>query len=298
MKKFLGIFLIMCIIAGCSETQSDSSYMIYTDITEPQTTAEIITEVVITKPSEEKLLSSSGKNYIYDNAKILLQEELTECNNYVSWINSKLMLNTAVVTTNNLEKLSPEQYAEKCYDDIFQGMGSGIILLINNDTNKDYIYKHGTPRLYIEEQAEKDAFFYATKSIVSGDYESGILELLSLAEDCPKHIFDNGQIFTYEQIVHIESTLAMRSDINAFIVTTNNITDKSNAELAKEFYERYSEDGQKCKMLFIDKELDEIVVTGDSGEKASDKMNQLIKQKDYYGVVKEYLKTIGIDTIQ
>ena len=86
--------------------------------------------------------------------------------------------------------------------------------------------------------------------------------------------------------------------MNAFIVTTNNITDKSNAELAKEFYERYSEDGQKCKMLFIDKELDEIVVTGDSGEKASDKMNQLIKQKDYYGVVKEYLKTIGIDTIQ
>ncbi|MGN0677432.1 MAG: hypothetical protein ACI4K5_06775, partial [Ruminococcus sp.] len=81
---------------------------------------------------------------------------------------------------------------------------------------------------------------------------------------------------------------------NAFVITTNNITEKSNAELAKDFYNRYSKGEEKCKMLFIDKKLGEAVVMGDSGEKSSDKMNQLVKANDYYGTVREYFRIIGI----
>jgi len=288
LKKFLGTAVIISVIlSGCSDNNSVQPAP--ETFTAPTTTA-IITEAVITQPAEEKLSAVSDGNYIYDNAGILSAEDLKECNNYAGWINSKLMLNTAVVTTNNLNKLTPEKYAEKCYNDIFQGMGSGIILLINNDTNKDYLYKHSTPSLYITEQAEKDSFFYATKSIVNGDYKSGILELLSLAEACPKYVFDNGTVFTYEQIVDIESSLAMYS--GAFVLTTNNVTDKSNSDLAKEFFERYSADGKKYRMLFIDKKLNEIIVMGESGENVSEKMNQLVKSKDYYGVVKEYLETL------
>ncbi len=289
MKKFLGTAVIISVIlSGCSDNNNTVQPAQET-FTAPTTTA-VITEAVITKPAEEKLSAVSDGNYIYDNAGILSAEDLTECNNYAGWINSKLMLNTAVVTTDSLNKLTPEKYAEKCYNDIFQGLGSGIILLINNDTNKDYLYKHGTPSLYITEQAEKDSFFYATKSIVEGDYKSGILELLSLAEACPKHIFDNGSMFTYEQIVDIESSLAMNSGV--FVLTTNNVTDKSNSDLAKDFFERYSNDGEKCRMLFIDSKLNEIVVMGESNQNVSEKMNQLLKSKDYYGVVKEYLESL------
>lgn len=293
LKKFFGFLTLIAVLvtAGCSDNNS-VNYSSEND-TAFQTTA-IVTEAVITQPAEEKLVSVSENNYIYDNAKILSDEDLKECNNYAGWINSKLMLNTAVVTTNKLENLTPEKYAEKCYNEIFQGMGSGLLLLINNDTNKDYLYKHGTPTIYITEQAEKDAFFYATKSIVSGDYKSGILELLSLAESCPKCVFDNGSLFNNEQLLEFESTLAMHSDINAFVVTTNNITEKSNAELAKNFYDRYSSDGKSCKMLFIDKKLGEAVLTDDSGQKSNDKISQLVKANDYCNAVREYFKVIGI----
>ncbi|MGN0677922.1 MAG: TPM domain-containing protein [Ruminococcus sp.] len=293
MKKFFGFLTLISVLvtAGCSDNNS-SEYSLET-VTTLQTTG-IVTEAVITQPAEEKLVLVSENNYIYDNAKILSDEDLKECNNYAGWINSKLMLNTAVVTTNKLENLTPEKYAEKCYNEIFKGMGSGLLLLINNDTNKDYLYKQGTASLYITEQAEKDAFFYATKSIVSGDYKSGILELLSLAENCPKCVFDNGSLFNTEQLLEFESTLAMQSDINAFVFTTNNITEKSNAELAKDFYDRYSSDGKSCKMLFIDKKLGEAVLTDDSGEKSNDKISQLVKANDYCGAVREYFKVIGI----
>ena len=86
----------------------------------------------------------------------------------------------------------------------------------------------------------------------------------------------------------------MHSDINAFVVTTNNITEKSNAELAKNFYDRYSSDGKSCKMLFIDKKLGEAVLTDDSGQKSNDKISQLVKANDYYNAVREYFKVIGI----
>lgn len=298
MKKFFGVLTLISVLvtAGCSDNNNNnnnSSEYSSETVTTLQTTG-IVTEAVITQPAEEKLVAVSENSYIYDNAKILSDEDLKECNNYAGWINSKLMLNTAVVTTNKLENLTPEKYAEKCYNDIFQGMGSGMILLINNDTNKDYLYKHGTSSLYITEQAEKDSFFYATKSIVSGDYKSGIMELLSLAENCPEYVFDNGSLFSNEQLIEFESTLAMRSDINAFIVTTNNITEKSNSELAGDFYKRYSADGKSCKMLFIDKKLGEIVITDDSGEKNNDKISQLVKANDYYNAVREYFKIIGI----
>lgn len=291
LRKILRIITLLSVFAttGCAENISNS----VPAETVLQTTG-IITEAVITEPAPEKLVTVSENKYIYDNAKILSQEESDECNKYAGWINSKLMLNTAVVTANKLNGLSPEQYAEKCYNDIFQGMGSGMIILINNDTNKDYIYKHGTVSAYITEKTEKDAFFYATKSIVSGDYKSGITELLSLAENCPKHIFDNGNAFSDEQIMEFESTLEMRSDTNAFIITTNNITEKSNADLSKDFYKRYSGDEKGFKMLYIDKKLSEVLVADDSGIKNSDEITKLIKANDYYGAVNAYFKTIGI----
>jgi len=279
-------------MSGCSDDNVSQDSQ---EFTVPHITG-TVTEAVVTEPPSEKLFEASDDNYIYDNARILSQEELTECNNYAGWINSRLMLNTAVVTTDKLGNLTPEKYAEKCYSDIFKNMGSGIILLINNDTNKDYIYKHGTSSLYITEQTESEAFYYATKSIVKGDYKSGILELLSLAEDCPKHIFDNGAVFDSEQIRSIESILATNSNVNTFIATTNNITDKTNTELSSDFYNRfYLNDENKGSMLFIDISLDEAVITdGSVPETSIKKINELVKAKNYYGAVNEFLSSLGI----
>lgn len=167
LKKFFGFLTLIAVLvtAGCSDNNS-LNYSSEND-TAFQTTA-IVTEAVITQPAEEKLVSVSENNYIYDNAKILSDEDLKECNNYAGWINSKLMLNTAVVTTNKLENLTPEKYAEKCYNEIFQGMGSGLLLLINNDTNKDYLYKQGNASSLYNRTVRKRCFFLCNKKYSFG----------------------------------------------------------------------------------------------------------------------------------
>lgn len=293
-KNFLLSVFILSAFSGCSENpaQSSSEEVIVTTTSPPVPTG-TVTEAVVTIPPEEKLVEPADGTYVYDNAKILSQEDFNECNNYACWINQNLMLNTAVVTADKLEELSPEEYAEKCYNEIFDGLGSGIIVLINNDTNKDYIYKHGTPSLYITQQQEKETFFYATKSIVNGDYKSAILGLLSLAELCPEYIFDNGSLFIPSQASELEKT-AEDNNITGFIITTNNITEKSNTQLAADFYNRYyKNDDNKGTMLFIDKNLSEVIIMGSNfpDENLND-IGELVKLKDYYGAVEKYFNLL------
>lgn len=256
-------------------------------MTEP---VEEVTEAVITEPAEVKIITPVKEIYVYDGAKVLSDEDFTECNNYAGWINKNLMLNTAVVITDKLDDMSPSEYAEKCFNDIFSNdiensINNGMLLLINNDTNKDYIYKHGNVSSYINEKTEKESFFYATKSIVSGDFKPAINQLLSLAELCPNYVFDNSSLFTYEQINELESVLKENSDLNISVFTYDS-AEKINI---LDIYKLHCNENSGT-MMFINRNSNELSLVTDGKISGNEK----VQFDDYYSAVKKHLENSGI----
>ncbi|MDE5947027.1 MAG: TPM domain-containing protein [Oscillospiraceae bacterium] len=293
MKKFFVYFILSAfLISLCSGCSGNRTSVGNNQLTEP---VEEVTEAVITEPAEEKIIMPVKEVYIYDNAKILSDEDLTECNNYAGWINKNLMLNTAVVITDKLDNISPAEYAEKCFNNIFKndvesiedGINNGILLLINNDTNKDYIYKHGNVSSYITEKSEKESLFYATKSIVKGDFKPALNQLLSLAELCPKYIFDNASLFTYEQIAELENVLESNSNLNISVFTYDNPENNNILDI----YKRHCSDNAGT-MILINKSSSEFSVVSDNKVVKSEKQTDGFK--DYYNTVKKHLENLGV----
>ncbi|MBR4628134.1 MAG: TPM domain-containing protein [Ruminococcus sp.] len=258
MKKniFCSALLISIAVAGCgcSLKKSSSGSEKPAPATAPTATAELTTEGMTEKvtapeiePSKHEITPTAGK-YVYDEAKILSQDVYNECNDYAAMLFDKYLINAAVVTTDKLEGKSPYDYAAAAYDDIYEGRGSGFLLLINNDTGDDILYLTGSCETYVTAEAKNEAFYWATSEIVEGNYRNAILRLLRLGENCPEYIFDNAGILSAQQRGEIERILSEGSGKNAILITSNS-TGKSNEQILEEYYARRCKDGGIMAMI-------------------------------------------------
>ena len=136
------------IIAAASDTEATSSSDEFSE--ENTMASEIYTEIKPESvvPDLDKKVTESGK-LIYDNARLLDDASYKKCSEYLHELYSRYMINSAVVTTNDLGGRSVHEYAAEAYDDIFGAGGNGLLLLINNDTNEDYLYKTGACSQFI-----------------------------------------------------------------------------------------------------------------------------------------------------
>lgn len=253
LKKFFSIFLTAAILSGftvgCnSKVNSTSSQSKKSS----ESSANAEDTETVTEPTEPKVrnIQTAEGTYIYDYAKVLSDDEFKSCNDYAGWIYKEYLINAAVVTTNTLDGLSAEEYAEQAYSQIYEGKGSGLLILINNDTNNDIIYKKGSCLNYINESNQNDALFTATKKIVEeNNYGAAVSELLKLAESCPMYIFDNSNVFTAEQLTQLEE---LCGGSNISILATSNGTDISNEELGRQYFDRhYSADEKSDKVMIV-----------------------------------------------
>ncbi|MDE5583776.1 MAG: TPM domain-containing protein [Ruminococcus sp.] len=144
--------------------------------------AETTTETT-TLTTVPPLKHTKGK-YIYDNAKIFGKSDYNDINDYIGGLCEESEINIAVVTENDINGEKPENFARKRYKELFDGNGDGMLLLINNDTKVDYLYKSGICEENISEEDEKNAFYTATREIVEGDYKSAVICIIKLAENC------------------------------------------------------------------------------------------------------------------
>ena len=199
---------------------------------------------VTTIPAAEKTTVSSGKLvepqtgvFIYDKASTLTNTEYSECNEYAEMLYSKYLLNTAVVITNDLEGMKPEAYAAEVYNDIYGGMGSGLVFLVNNDTHDDILYKTGQCQRFIDEVSERDELYHATKELVVENYKDAILIMLKLGEKCPTNVIDNSNLFDEDMAQEFSGSLAGCPN-SVTLVATDNKSGVSNDELIKTYYER------------------------------------------------------------
>ena len=154
--------------AGCADKNSSTKA--------PETpTAAVSTAAEQTVPTETETASTEPATapavtvhpdlkpaegtYVYDKSKLLDSETTQACNDYAELLYEKYLINVAVVTVDKLEGQDAYTYAAEAYNDIYEGMGSGLLFLYNNATGTDILYKTGSCQTYISDDAEKEALF-------------------------------------------------------------------------------------------------------------------------------------------
>lgn len=182
MKKFLltAVFFT-AILCGCAEETGKVDVIPQ----EESVAEEIVTEAPterVTKPAQR--VTPAAGVYVYDFAERLTAEELAKCNEIAAKISNKIGISAGAVIAENLGGKVPYDYAEMCYKDLFGEAEDGILVLINDDSSYDYVYKKGICSELIDERSESEAMFHATKDIVGGNYRDGVLRLLNLGGLC------------------------------------------------------------------------------------------------------------------
>lgn len=261
LKKIFGIVciaLLASLVTGCSDgksvkkTKSVSSPPSETAaVTEEQegTVPEADITTAAESPSLPADIEAAEGTYVYDTAKLFTAEQFKACNDYAEVLYERNLINAAVVTTDSLGGSTPEEFAAKKYTELYNGLGSGLLLLINNDTNSDYLYRSGSCGTYVTDDAVKQAMYYSTQDFVNGDWQSGALRLLQLGESCPSHVFDNVSALPSEMSADLEAALSGYKNDVSVLITSNN-TDKTDDEVLTSYYERHYQDG-KGAMIFL-----------------------------------------------
>ncbi len=247
------------------------------------------------QPFTERIVEPSDGTYVFDKASLLSAEDLRACSDYAGWLYENKLINAAVITTNDLEGKAPYDYAAEQFSEIYEGKGSGLVVLINNATNEDIVYRTGSCLVNIGQKTADNAMYWATKEIIGGDYRSGIMRLLQLGEVCPEHMIDNSQVFAYEDIQPIEKRLsALKKDVT--ILSTRNGSSISNEEILKTYYKRKYKD-VKGIMLMLDINTKTIIAYSD--DKLPDKLkkelrsaNELAARDDYIAAVNKAIDLI------
>ncbi|WP_295090499.1 TPM domain-containing protein [Ruminococcus sp.] len=258
-------------------------------------TAERSTEAT-SQPFTERNVGHTDGTYIFDKASVLSTEDIQACNDYAGWLYESKLINVAVVTTNDLEGKSPWDYAVDSFNEIYEGKGSGLVILINNQSNEDIVYRTGSCITNINQQSADNAMFWATKEIIGNNYRNAVMRLLQLGELCPVHMIDNSQLFAYEDIKLIEKRLiSLKKDVT--VLSTKNGTSISNEEILKTYYNRkYKE--IKGIMVMLDVNSKEIIAYSD--EKLSDKLNARLKSANELAEHDDYIAAINkaIDLVE
>ncbi|MBR5683689.1 MAG: TPM domain-containing protein [Ruminococcus sp.] len=248
------------------------------------------------QPFTERNVEHSEGTYIFDKASLLSAEDIQACNDYAGWLYENKLINAAVVTTNDLEGKSPWDYAVDSFNEIYEGKGSGLVILINNATNEDIVYRTGSCLTNISQKSADNAMFWATKEIMGNSYRNAVMRLLQLGELCPGHMIDNSQVFAYEDIKTIEKRLSsLKKDVT--VLSTRNGSSLPNDEILKTYYKRRYNDG-KGIMLMLDINSRTIIAYSDG--KLPDKLSAQLKSAYELALHDDYIAAVNkaIDLVE
>ena len=286
LKKILSaaalVTSMLLIISGCSFRK------------EPEEKEEHIPAT--SQPFTERTVETAGGTYVFDNAGLLNADDLKACNDYAGWLYTNKLINTAVVTVNDLGGKTPYDYALDEYNKLYEGKGSGLVVLVNNATNNDIVFRTGACLSSVSQKSQENAVFWATKEFIGGDYRKGIMRLLQLGELCPEHIIDNAQVFESEQMKKIEKGLSS-CDGCVMLLASRNGSGVPNETVLKDYYDRLSAD-KKGIMLMIDTNSKAIIAHSDDKlpeklQSALKNANELAAKEDYFGAMNKIIESLG-----
>jgi len=300
-KFFVAVLVTAMLFCGCSnKVSSDNSTAEEVQEITATPTEEPVIEPEPTEPPTEpevKIPADSVAKqdgvYVYDNAALFTDEEKQQLTEKLKSLYNDRLINAAVITAAHIGEDIPYSYTEKAYDTLYGSRGSGLVLLINNDTDTDCLYKTGSCSKFISDETEKSEFYWATKDIVSGQFYSAADRMISLGERCPEHIFDNLGLFENDVITELEGKFKeLKSDVSLLITT--NQTSSSNKDICTDYFKRKYPDG-KGYMFMIDTESKTITLVTEEKEssdvkKALETASKSAQKGEYKTAAEELLK--------
>ena len=233
LKKIFSTFFIAVsagsLLCGCSPVLETVPSVSYPDVP---------VAVQSSEQSDNALIDVQENTFIYDNIGTLTAAEFDECNKYAEMLYKQYLLNTAVVITNDLKGLTADQYAAEVYRLLYGEGGSGMVFVINNETNTDAVYKMGCCQRFIDDVSERDELYNATTKLVVGKYKDAALMMLKLCEKCPENLVDNSNVFAEKVAEKLSDALGEIPLNSVAVVAMDNNTGRTNDELAGEYHER------------------------------------------------------------
>lgn len=288
LKKFISFTALLTatvlFMTGCADKSS---------VPDKKSSAEATSQ-----PFTERAVEKTDGTYIFDDAGILSAEDFRACNDYAGWLYEEKLINAAVVTVSNLNGKAPYDYAAEQYNKLYEGKGSGLLVLVNNDTKEDIVYRSGAALNSITQKQQDNALFWATKEFITGANRKGIMRLLQLGELSTSHIIDNALLFDEKQLASLEKLLASCKH-ECTVLATKNLSSKPDKDIAREYYDRKYK-GKDGIMFMLDTEkksleaYSESKMPKDSAEtlKAA---NDMASKEQYYEAVKKIAEGLGAD---
>jgi len=205
MRKFLLLSLIsVFLMTGCQhqETTPVSGKLEITKESAPETEEEVQTESRMPSIQERaESFSVSEHSHIYDECGGLSEKEAELHNAYLEWLSVSRLINAFVVITDHLNGNSPEQFASDYYQTIAdQELPDGFLVLINNDTNQDYIFTTGICSAYLPQTEAAVLLSGATYHLIEANYADALDQILPALERIPAYVCDRTGTLTEAEL--------------------------------------------------------------------------------------------------
>ena len=220
MKRTLTAALaLVLLLTGCSAKKKTDPAL----ATEPATEAlAVVTEAATAPPrpiaERAASLQSAGDTYIFDELNVLSDKEKKQYNDYLGWLCGSRQIRAAAVLTGELDGASPEDFAKRYYETLFGSHETGFLVLINNDTNHDCIYRAGSCAALMS--GTDTAIAKATPFLVEQKYADALEILLPAGESLSDRIFDRSNTLTAEQAKALDA-LAQASEKKVCVLLTD-----------------------------------------------------------------------------
>lgn len=197
-RMMLAALALSLLLTGCGARLKPEPAAAQTPTEE---TLAVVTEAATTAPrpiaERAASLQAAGDSYIFDEQNVLTDEEKKQYNNYLGWLCTSRQIKAAAVITDSLGGISAPEFARSYFETLFGGDASGFLLLVNNDTNEDQIYRAGT---FASQSADPARYIAkATPALVEQRYADALELLLPVGETVSDRIFDQCNALTAEQ---------------------------------------------------------------------------------------------------
>ena len=220
MKRTLTAALaLVLLLTGCGAKQKNDPALATEPVSETLT---VVTEAATAPPrpiaERAASLQAAGDTYIYDELGVLTDEEKKQYNDYLGWLCSSRQVKAAAVLTGQLGGASPEDFAKRYFETLYGAHETGFLVLINNDTNRDCIYRAGSCAALLS--GTDTAIAKATPCLVEERYADALEILLPAGESLSDRIFDRCGALTAEQVQTLDA-LAKTAENKVCVLLTD-----------------------------------------------------------------------------
>lgn len=194
MRKFFCFLVIPALLlSGCQKKEEqEETIPVANDIEiieAPETMPEMETIPEIETISIQERVSAfsdSETPLIYDDCHALTPDEALQFQEKFEELASDYEINLLLVITDHLDGNSPQQFAQQWYQETAELFNpNGFLILLNNDTNQDFIYLTGSCQEFITQEQIDTVLSGASYDLINQNYSGALSSILTLLYELP-----------------------------------------------------------------------------------------------------------------